>query len=209
MSQVSTKQKILNAAEILFAKHGFDNTSLRMITTDADVNVAAVNYHFGSKKELIQAVLDRYFTLFVPKLMLSLKASLADKEDAFTLTDFYSAFIQPLLSLSGIHSKATATFMILVGRGYSETQGHLRRYFTTHYGELLSLLLDSVLKAKPELTRATVFWRLHFALGSVVFTMTSNTALREIALADFDKSTSIEDLIYELVPYLAAGMNAE
>ena len=56
---VATKDRILDAAESLFMEHGFEATSLRSITAAADVNLAAVNYHFGSKEELFQAVLTR------------------------------------------------------------------------------------------------------------------------------------------------------
>ena len=64
----NTKDRILNSAEVLFAEHGFNETSLRIITSVADVNLAAVNYHFGSKKILIQAVIDRYFITFTEYL---------------------------------------------------------------------------------------------------------------------------------------------
>ena len=56
---VATKDRILDAAESLFMEHGFEATSLRSITAAAGVNLAAVNYHFGSKEELFQAVLTR------------------------------------------------------------------------------------------------------------------------------------------------------
>src|ERR1700752_5110069 len=56
---VVTKGRILDAAEALFIEHGFEATSLRAITASARVNLAAVNYHFGSKEELFQAVLTR------------------------------------------------------------------------------------------------------------------------------------------------------
>ena len=55
----ATKDRILDAAEALFMEHGFEATSLRAITAAAAVNLAAVNYHFGSKEELFQAVLTR------------------------------------------------------------------------------------------------------------------------------------------------------
>src|ERR1700752_3751032 len=56
---VVTKPRILDAAEALFMEHGFEATSLRSITAAASVNLAAVNYHFGSKEELFQTVLTR------------------------------------------------------------------------------------------------------------------------------------------------------
>src|SRR5882724_9640976 len=55
----ATKARILDAAEALFMEHGFEATSLRSITAAAAVNLAAVNYHFGSKEELFRAVLTR------------------------------------------------------------------------------------------------------------------------------------------------------
>ena len=58
-NSAATKEKILDAAEALFMEHGFEATSLRQITAAAGVNLAAVNYHFGSKEELFQAVLTR------------------------------------------------------------------------------------------------------------------------------------------------------
>ena len=68
-SKTTTKIKILDAAEQLFAAHGFAETSMREITSKAGVNLASVNYHFGSKKVLIQAVIDRYLQHFMPELM--------------------------------------------------------------------------------------------------------------------------------------------
>ncbi|TVP55269.1 MAG: TetR/AcrR family transcriptional regulator, partial [Halomonadaceae bacterium] len=64
MAQSETVDRILDAAEELFAERGFSETSLRMITSHARVNLAAVNYHFGSKKALIQAVFARFLTPF-------------------------------------------------------------------------------------------------------------------------------------------------
>ena len=73
-----TKTRILDAAEKLFAERGFSETSLRLITSKAEVNLASVNYHFGSKKELIRAVLARYLDRFMPAAsdeLVQLKAS--------------------------------------------------------------------------------------------------------------------------------------
>src|ERR1044071_4696405 len=54
-----TKTRILDAAEKLFGMNGFDGTSLREITTEADVNLAAINYHFQSKDSLIDSIVAR------------------------------------------------------------------------------------------------------------------------------------------------------
>lgn len=205
-NKVETKVKVLDAAEALFADQGFSNTSLRMITTAANVNLASVNYHFGSKKSLIQAVLQRYFVVFMPELTNSLVQ--VNKNIAFDTLAVFSAFIDPLLKLDQIKDNGTAIFLQLLGRGYSESQGHLRRYISEHYGDVLQLVLDSVKAANPAMADVEVFWRLHFTLGTVVFTMASSDALSEIAASDFDQHNDIEAIIRRLLPYLAAGMEA-
>ncbi|MEX1057648.1 MAG: TetR/AcrR family transcriptional regulator, partial [Natronospirillum sp.] len=76
--QPDTAARILDTAEQLFAEKGFSETSLRNITTRAGVNLAAVNYHFGSKNELVQAVFERFLTPFCRKLDKELDQALAD-----------------------------------------------------------------------------------------------------------------------------------
>src|SRR5579863_9327890 len=56
---MTTKDRLLDAAERLFAQHGIEATSLRVITREAGVNLAAVNYHFQSKEALMHAVIAR------------------------------------------------------------------------------------------------------------------------------------------------------
>ena len=67
MAQSETVERILDAAEQLFAEKGFAETSLRLITSKAGVNLAAVNYHFGSKKALIQGGLFALPRAFLPE----------------------------------------------------------------------------------------------------------------------------------------------
>lgn len=201
-----TKAQILDVAELLFAEQGFNDTSLRLITSDAGVNLASVNYHFGSKKALIQAVLARYMDTFMPSLKHSMDQLLA--KDSLEMTEVFGAFVAPLLALGNFRPGGTGIFMQLLGRGYSEKQGHLRRFITGSYGDALGAFMAAVKKATPGIPGNEVFWRLHFTLGTVVFTMASSMALTEIAESDFGEQNSIESLIHRLVPYLASAMTA-
>jgi AcrR family transcriptional regulator len=206
VSKIDTKNRILDAAEVLFAERGFADTSLRLITSEADVNLASVNYHFGSKKELIQAVLDRYLSLFMPELDAKLRALI--EQDELTLLPVFESFVSPLMKLVAVRPQGPAIFMQLLGRGYIDSQGHLRRFITTHYGDVLQRITLAISKANPELTPADLFWRLHFTLGTVVFTMASADALRDIAQADFGQRLDVEALVRNVIPYLAAGVGA-
>jgi len=204
---MSTKDKILDAAEIFFADKGFNGTSLREITSQAEVNLAAVNYHFGSKKELIKAVMSRYMNELSPKLESSLQALSHSNEDV-NLEEVFTAFVAPLLSLNEFKENGTSTFLQLLGRGYTDSQGFLRWFLTTQYPNVITSFVDAVKKAYPELSAEEMFWRLHFTMGTVVFTMSSSDALIDIAASDFDKKIDISGVIQQVIPYVAAGVGA-
>ncbi|WGW01514.1 TetR/AcrR family transcriptional regulator [Vibrio sp. YMD68] len=201
-----TKNKILDVAEVLFSEQGFNDTSLRTITSKAGVNLASVNYHFGDKKTLVRAVIDRYLEAFMPALEQSLE-SLNERSD-FEVADVFESLRQPLRALNSVRPDGTSRFMLLIGRGYTDVQGHLRWFITTRYQGVLSLFTQSVLKANPNLTQETLFWRLHFTLGTCVFTMASSQALAEIAENDFGTKVDSKAVVDRLIPYLSAGVAA-
>lgn len=200
----TTKIEILDAAESLFAKHGFVNTSMRMITQLADVNLAAVNYHFGSKKNLIQAVLKRHFDVIMPRIDKNLdKWILTENDDGLALIE---SLALPLLDTEYDKPDSAALFVQILGRGYSETQGHLRRFITEQYGQTIDKMLKAFMMLLPDTGREEIFWRLHFALGSCVFSLSSFQALSEIAEADFDQVPDVESIIKRLIVFIAAGV---
>jgi AcrR family transcriptional regulator len=204
---MSTKTKILDAADVLFADKGFNGTSLREITSQANVNLAAVNYHFGSKKELIKAVMSRYMDELSPQLESAL-LSICQAEVKPTLHEVFSAFIDPLLNLNEFKDNGTSTFLQLLGRGYTDSQGFLRWFLTTQYPNVFTNFTKAVNIAYPELSTEEMFWRLHFTMGTIVFTMSSSEALIDIAQNDFDNQLDIAGVIERVIPYVAAGVAA-
>lgn len=205
-SRSDTKTRILDAAEKLFAERGFSETSLRLITSKAEVNLASVNYHFGSKKELIRAVLARYLDVFMPAASAEIRRLNATHPQA-NLEEILSSLIDPLLDLNKLRSEGTTIFLQLLGRGYIESQGHLRWFITTHYGQHLDAFVRAVSDSVPHIPPAEMFWRLHFTLGTIVFAMASADALNDIAAADFGEHNDIEAVIRKVIPYMAAGVS--
>ncbi len=204
---MTTKNKILDAAEKLFADKGFNGTSLREITSQAEVNLAAVNYHFGSKKELIKAVMSRYMNELSPRLESAL-ITICNEEKQPTLVEVFSAFVEPLLALNQFKENGTSNFLQLLGRGYTDSQGFLRWFLTTRYPVVIDSFITAVHKAYPELSTEEMFWRLHFTMGTIVFTMSSSDALMDIAKNDFNKNIDIAGVIKQVIPYVAAGVGA-
>ncbi len=209
MAQSETVERILDAAEQLFAEKGFAETSLRLITSKAGVNLAAVNYHFGSKKSLIQAV----FTRFLDPFVVSLEQELDRNEQAGnpdpSLEELLEMLVRLVLTVKPRSGNDLSTFMRLLGLAFSQSQGHLRKYLGEVYGKVFKRYMELVLHSAPELPVEVLFWRVHFMLGSAAFTLSSMKALKAMAEAECGQRAGTEDILHQMVPFFAAGMRAE
>ena len=208
MAQTDTVTRILNTAEVLFAERGFAETSLRNITSKAKVNLAAVNYHFGSKKALIQAVFARYLDPFTERF----HTALDHLESRYggrpiPLEVLLESMARTVLEVPA-ERNSLKVFIRLLGLAYTQAQGHLRRYIQQQYGSVFTRFTELVRRATPELPDVERFWRLHFMLGTVIFTLSGLDALRDIAEKDYGEQVSVRDLIRRLRPVVVAGMNA-
>jgi AcrR family transcriptional regulator len=191
-----TKTRILDAAEKLFGENGFDATSLRDITTEADVNLAAVNYHFQSKDSLIEAVIQRTAAPVNDRRIAMLEAA----GPRPTVEQIVEAFIGPALE----HDfQPMAPLMARVLSSPEIMQRILKRHIET-----LSRRFDEALGvALPELSPAERMWRLHFTAGAMAHTITRGPSMREVfgGVLDFDDR---KQLIARLVRFAAAGFRA-
>ena len=209
MMQKDTVTKILDVAEELFSERGFAETSLRNITTRAGVNLAAVNYHFGSKKELIQAVFARYLTPFCEQLNVELDILLdAAEQETPNLADLLKLLSHTALKAAHGKPKLLAIFMKLLGLAYTQGQGHLRRFLKREYGAVFGRFMEHITKASPDLSAEERFWRIHFMLGATAFTLSGSDALTAMAQHDFGKGIDFVQVLDKLIPFLAAGFNA-
>lgn len=209
MSHSETVERILDAAELLFAEKGFAETSLRSITSEAGVNLAAVNYHFGSKKSLIQAVFSRFLDPFCANLEMELDSRQAENtlHDA-SLEELLGIVVVQALKVKPRHGDDLSVFMRLLGLAFSQSQGHLRKYLQERYGRLFQRYLRLITTVAPSLPPVELFWRIHFMLGAASFSMSGIKALHAMAESDYGVDISIEQVMRMLVPFLAGGMHA-
>ncbi|MFT6733085.1 MAG: AcrR family transcriptional regulator [Polaribacter sp.] len=203
---ISTKDKILNAAERLFAEQGFAETSLRIITAKADVNLASVNYHFGSKKILIQAVFERFMDRITNDINHEMD-QLNDREQPIDVSDVLQTLRQPIKNLDKLRPDGAGVFMNLLGRSYAETQGHIRRFAMEKYAHVFNRFVGFLQKSSPQCEPSEMFWRLHFMLGSFIFSLAGHKALQEIAESDFQQNVSIEQIIDKLIQFMSAAFS--
>jgi len=209
MSQVDTKQRILDAAEHLFARQGFHGTSLRAITTRAKANLAAVNYHFGSKEALLDAVFDRRL---IPlnearrQRIEAVRAAAHDQGGATSVEAALRAFIEPTFQFRD--AGGTDDFVTLVGRAISEPDEVLSRSFIEHVEPIIHLMLAVLQEALPDLSPNAVFWRLQFALGAISHTMRMRQWARYLP-EGIDLNGDAGRLVDDLLAFVCAGVARE
>ena len=96
-----TKERLLNAAEELFAEKGFEGASIRDLTAKADCNVAAVNYHFGGKEQLYREIFERHIDVLC-NLRVNAIGEVMSRMPEVRLEEllyaFVRSFIEPLLN---------------------------------------------------------------------------------------------------------------
>ncbi|MDX1456200.1 MAG: TetR/AcrR family transcriptional regulator [Marinobacter sp.] len=210
MAQSDTVDRILDAAEELFAERGFSETSLRMITSKANVNLAAVNYHFGSKNALIQAVFARFLTPFCQTLETAfddLEASCQEAPPSLDRTLW--ALTESAVRMPQRNEKGISIFMRLLGLAYTQSQGHLRKFLEQEYSQTFGRFMALLKEATPQLSAVDRYWRIQFMLGATAFTMSSSDALREILENKLGVETSVQEIAARLVPFLASGLQAD
>ena len=207
MSQPDTKERILDAAEMLFARDGFHFASLRAITTEADANLAAVNYHFGSKEALLEEVFKRRLIPLnaIRKEQLELVRDQAASEGRMPeAEDVLKAFIVPTVKFC-CQDPGAEHFSTLVGRAIAEPDDTVRNVFIHHIMPIFHLFFDLLQESLPGLDIDTVFWRLHFAMGATTHTMRL-MGKPELLPAGLNRNIDIDKLLEDLMAFVTAGV---
>ena len=166
-STADTKTRILDAAESLFVASGFESMSMRQITTTAGVNLAAVNYHFGSKDALLQAVLARQLDPLNEARLALLSALETDLGAGMTCEGVLVAMFLPAVRMSRSGGANADRFLHFLGRAYTDPSPVVREFIETHYLETLARFFFAFQRTLPELSREDLGFRLNFAMGAL------------------------------------------
>ena len=201
-----TKERILNVAERLFADRGFPATSLRDLTSEAGVNIASVNYHFGSKDALLAAVLKRRLQpVNERRLALLNELELSAGDEGPELEDVLRAFIAPPFQKKLEWGDKGRNFLRLVGRIHSETNEEFRASFIQQFDTVFKRFTHALQRTLPHLDSAELTWRMFFLVGAMAHTMLWSDSVSHLA-----RSTSHqpEDLLESLIQFATAGMSS-
>ena len=203
-----TRDRILDAAERLFVEHGFDGTSMRMITGAANANLAAVNYHFGSKDALVQAVFRRRLTALNQERLAELDR-LEGEAGGTPLrpSGIVEAFFGTALRMAADTEHGGRSFMRLLARTYNEPNAFVRQFLAEEYAEVMDRFLGALFVSLPEVPRAEILWRFHFMTGAMAFAISGLGGLYELAgLSATDDDP--QRLLPRLMSFLLGGLRA-
>lgn len=207
-----TRTRILDTAEALFMASGFEGTSMRQITGEAGVNLAAANYHFGSKEALLQAVFKRRLAWLNQERLRVLDEMEAQAAgQALKPSQIVEAFFGTLLRMGAEPNQGGQTFLRLLGRSLTDPNELVRALFAKEYEDVLERFKKALFRALPEVPKAEIVWRLHFMLGATSYAIAGTDALDLVTdweIAEGDRSNSAERLLPRLMSFLIGGLRA-
>ena len=204
-----TRTRILDSAEELFMQHGFEGASMRMLTAKAGVNLAAVNYHFGSKDALIEAVFHRRLDAMNAERIAELER--LEKEaagKALTPDAIIRAFIGASLRMIEDARGGGRNFTRLLGRAYTEPAKPIRQLIGQMYAPAMERFKAAFSRALPELPRDELVWRMQFMFGTLAYTLAATDTVQLIAGAKPEDRYDAQVLQDRLTAFLSAGLLA-
>jgi AcrR family transcriptional regulator len=204
----ATRERCLRAAETLFLEHGFDGTSLRMVTAKAKVNLAAVNYHFGGKDGLFLEMIARRLDLMNEARVARLdELERRAKGKPLACERILGALFMPALELARDAKRGGRNFLRLLGRAYVDPSPVLRGFLSDRYAPMVARFKDAFGRALPKLAKQELSWRLHFLLGALAYTLAGTDAWKLIAQINPQPDDDVL-LLRRLAPFLIAGLQA-
>ncbi len=207
VSETDTRLKILAAAELLFIEHGFEATTLRQITSEAGVNLAAVNYHFGSKEALIEEMFRRRLGGLNEQCLKELdrlESQAAGKP--LRPRQILEAFFGVAMKMAADEEGGGASFMRLLGRTYTEPSKFIRVFLAEEYSAAVPRFKAALFKSLPDVPREEIVWRFHFMLGAMSYAISGADALH--ILGGGEVNSDGEALSARLMSFLIGGLRA-
>ena len=203
---MATKQRLIEAAEALFADEGFDRVSVRDITNRAAANVAAVNYHFGSREGLVAVVMARYTNPVTEERMARLEAlERRAGGKPVPVEEILDAFIRPFATQVRRSELSEKLFFKLMGRMFGQQGCQLPPMVETLFITMVQRYHKALSKALPGLPADEIWWRMHLMSGSMIHTMAHAEIVQRFSGGDAGNPT-MELLLSRFIRFSSAGM---
>ena len=204
-SASATKMRLLDVSARLFAESGFDSVSLRLITENAEANLAAVNYHFGSKEELITAVVEKLVGPVNQRRLALLRKINLDISGA--CESIVEAFIDPVIQAASRGDEEDQRYCKLMSRCIASRDERVTSLVLRQFPEVLAKFVDALRSVCPWISSDEAHMRIMFMAGAMAHSLFHHDKLVIISEGRCEIA-SLDGLRDELVQFISAGMSA-
>jgi len=200
-----TRERLLDAAEKLFAQNGYSDVSTRQIADEASANSAAVHYHFGSKEALLDAVFRRRLDPLNRMRIDRIETCIRQTGSPPDVEDVLRAFLEGPLTVP--ETDGERHFRLLAGRASNDPNPDVKRILFGVYDAVGRSFVEGVAAACPHLNKEELFWRVACVYGAMMYIRADNGRLQAIFGEDYSLSRTDGALRYA-IPFLTAGMRS-
>jgi AcrR family transcriptional regulator len=197
------KLRLVEAAEKLFAEKGFEAVSVRDITKEAGANVAAVNYHFGSRDGLVVAVISRYLMPVNQERLARLDRV---ERSGGTVEEVLAAFVRPMVEQVGKSELSEKLYGQLLGRVFSEQDVALPGELEAQTKTVVERFTKALAKLLSGFSTEELVWRLHFIVGGLIHLLTHTGFLYRVA-GHVSGTPTMEETIARFLRFASAGLD--
>jgi AcrR family transcriptional regulator len=204
-TKASSKEPILDAAERVFATHGYEGASMRLIAQEAGVAQALLHYHFSTKERLFEAIFARRSTAINAFREERLDRLFADDSKP-TLEELLDVLFQPSPNFLGSEKQPGTYFAPMVSAISIGQDKRSKSLMTRYYDPIARRFIDGFQRICPGLSAKDAVWAYLFALGARLQASRQNDRARRLG----GKAAAIDDagLRAEFVSFIAAGIRS-
>jgi len=201
-----TRDRILDVAEAMFADSGYQGVSMRSITRESGVNIAAIHYHFGSKEALLEQIFAKRCAAINNERFRLLELCKKGRGRPPMLEQILEAYLRPSLVLPN-GDEGARRFMRLRAALAHEQAELSRDLIAKYFNHVSGTFVGALMKELTHLSTRDIFWRFHFLLGAQYFTLANPGRIQMLSEGRCDPS-DVETAVAELVAFTAAAFRA-
>lgn len=203
---VDLKQTILDAAEGLFARHGFYGVTTRQVAAEAGVDTALIHYYFGAKRELFDAVFLRRAEILNQERILSMDAYEKAHPGSMTAEGVIRAFIDPLIERALTGGQGWKSYFALVAQ-VNNTPAWGGETMHRFFDPVVQRLVETLARAMPGARLEDLYWCYQFLTGSMMLALSETGRIDQLS-DGLCHSSDLEAVRARLYAYCAAGFEA-
>lgn len=200
------KETILDAAEGLFARHGFYGVTTRQVAAEAGVDTALIHYYFGAKRELFDAVFLRRAEILNQARLASMDLYVKTHAGAMTVEGVIEAFIEPLLRTSQDGGQGWKNYFVLVAQ-VNNTPVWGGETMTRFFDPVVHRLVEALKAARPDADYGDLYWCYQFLTGSMMLALSETGRIDSLSDGECH-SSDLEAVRRRLFAYCAAGFES-